>query len=95
MQIDPVVESSRPVHRRLIVYVEGPQDRAILKAWSPRAESVAFDWFTEAMEHFEAAEKHSPEGNDDARLRWNACARTIMERKLERAEDDDSPMLLE
>jgi len=36
LQIDPVVESSRPVHRRLIVYVEGPQDRAILKAWAYR-----------------------------------------------------------
>ena len=36
LRMDPVVESSRPVHRRLIVYVEGPQDRAILKAWAYR-----------------------------------------------------------
>jgi len=36
LRIDPVVEPSRPAYRRLIVYVEGPQDRAILKAWAYR-----------------------------------------------------------
>jgi hypothetical protein len=34
--MDPVVESSRPAPRRLILYVEGPQDCAILRAWSSR-----------------------------------------------------------
>jgi hypothetical protein len=36
LQIDPVAKSSRPASRRLILYVEGPQDRAIMKAWAYR-----------------------------------------------------------
>ena len=37
----------------------------------------AFDWLSEAMRHFERAEWLRPSGNDDARLRWNACARFL------------------
>jgi hypothetical protein len=33
--------------------------------------------FTEAMGHFEAAEKIRPPQNDDAMLRWNRCARLL------------------
>src|SRR4051812_4369308 len=33
------------------------------------------DWLEEAMQHFELAESLRPPGNDDARLRWNACVR--------------------
>jgi hypothetical protein len=32
----------------------------------------------EAMTHYERAEALRPHGNDDAILRWNACARAIM-----------------
>jgi hypothetical protein len=32
----------------------------------------------EAMQHYERAEALRPHGNDDAILRWNACARVIM-----------------
>ena len=32
-----------------------------------------------AMEHYERAEVFSPPGNDDAILRWNTCARVIMQ----------------
>jgi hypothetical protein len=35
------------------------------------------DWIAEAMRHFERAEGLRPTGNDDARLRWNACARFL------------------
>jgi hypothetical protein len=31
------------------------------------------------MEYFEKASKVSPSGNDDAILRWNTCARVIMQ----------------
>jgi hypothetical protein len=30
------------------------------------------------MAHYERAEKVRPPGNDDAVLRWNACARLLM-----------------
>jgi len=32
----------------------------------------------EAMRHYERAETLRPHGNDDAILRWNACARVLM-----------------
>ena len=34
------------------------------------------------MDLFEKAESIRPPGNDDALLRWNTCARTIMRYKL-------------
>ena len=33
----------------------------------------------EAMSHYEKAMTFAPPGNDDAILRWNTCARTIMQ----------------
>jgi len=33
----------------------------------------------EAMSHYERAMNFAPPGNDDAILRWNTCARTIMQ----------------
>ena len=42
----------------------------------------AYDWYLEAMEFFERAEKLSPPGNNDAILRWNTCARNIMQNRL-------------
>jgi hypothetical protein len=38
----------------------------------------AYDWMAEAMRHFERAEAIRPQGNDDAVLRWNTCARFLM-----------------
>jgi hypothetical protein len=37
----------------------------------------AHDWLAEAMRHFDRADTLRPAGNDDARLRWNACARFL------------------
>jgi|SRR5580704_17010082 hypothetical protein len=37
-----------------------------------------FHALREAMAHYERAETLRPHGNDDAILRWNACARAIM-----------------
>ena len=52
-----------------------------MMAGGPSA-AFAYDGFREAMEHFERAEEVRPEGNDDAVLRWNACARTIKSSNL-------------
>jgi hypothetical protein len=38
----------------------------------------AFEWLREAMSWYEKAEAIRPPTNDDAVLRWNACARLIM-----------------
>ena len=39
---------------------------------------IAYDWFKEAMGHFEKAAEVRPAGNDGAILRWNTCARILM-----------------
>jgi hypothetical protein len=39
----------------------------------------AIEWLKEAMSFFERAEAVRPAHNDDAVLRWNACARLLMQ----------------
>src|SRR5688572_17151266 len=39
--------------------------------------AAAYEWFRDAMEWYEKAEKIRPPGNDDALLRWNTCARIL------------------
>lgn len=54
----------------------------------------AYEWYLEAMEIFERAESVSPSGNNEAVLRWNTCARTIMQYNLqERPADAINPTL--
>jgi len=49
---------------------------------------------TEAMQWYERAEALRPSGNDDALLRWNTCARIIMQNKLvARSEEAYEPSL--
>ncbi len=49
-----------------------------------------FEWITEAMRHFDRAEALRPAGNEDARLRWNACARFLDRHPQLRAADERS-----
>jgi len=44
---------------------------------------AAYDWLRDAMEHYEQAEAIRPAGNDDSILRWNTCARMIMQNHLQ------------
>jgi hypothetical protein len=58
--------------------------------------SDAYDWLVEAMEWYEKAEGVRPPDNDDAQLRWNACARKIMDNKdLKPREEESFHPLLE
>src|SRR6476620_10497528 len=43
------------------------------------AASVAVEWLRDAMTCYERAEAVRPPHNDDSLLRWNACARLLME----------------
>ena len=52
--------------------------KALLRHAAPRSGPRAYEWLREAMTFFEKAEKLRPSNNDDALLRWNACARLIM-----------------
>ena len=57
----------------------------------------AYEWLREAMSFYEKAEAIRPHGNDDALLRWNACARLIMRdrRLVPSIEVRGEPLLLE
>jgi hypothetical protein len=44
--------------------------------------AFAYDGLRDAMDHYEKAEELRPEGNDDAKLRWNSCVRTIRRHHL-------------
>jgi hypothetical protein len=54
------------------------QAKAMLKQTGPRGRFATHDWLHKAMSHFAEAEQRRPEGNDDAILRWNSCARILM-----------------
>jgi len=51
---------------------------AWLRSDKPRCGPAAYECFLQAMGHFERAEAVRPPANDDALLRWNSCARMIM-----------------
>ena len=56
--------------------------KALLNQNGPGSSHAAYDCLREAMKCYEQAEAIRPPGNDDALLRWNACARIIMQNKL-------------
>ncbi len=54
----------------------------------------AYEKLNEAMRWYEKAETMRPPGNDDTLLRWNTCARLIMQNKLvPRPEEPYEPSL--
>ncbi|MFV1995646.1 MAG: hypothetical protein ACC661_09435, partial [Verrucomicrobiales bacterium] len=59
---------------------------AQLRGGAPGSAHNAYEWFHEAMGHYQAAEKASPSDNDDAILRWNTCLRLIERNRLEARE---------
>jgi hypothetical protein len=72
--------------------------RALLARGGPGATLTAGDWLRDAMQCFERAEAVRPAGNDDARLRWNACVRlTLRHPHLLASADEGSshPVMLE
>ena len=53
----------------------------VIFAHRPEAGPGVYDWLHKAMKWYEAAELHNQDGTDDARLRWNTCARMINNHK--------------
>lgn len=58
------------------------QGKALLDGRTPGSETGAYGWIVKAMGAFEHAEASRPPGNDEAILRWNACARLLRDRGL-------------
>ena len=69
--------------------------KAQLARGTPGAGSVAYEGLRRAMQEYERAESLRPAGDDNAILRWNTCARLIMDNHHLRPEPTDhpSPML--
>jgi len=67
------------------------EGRAMLDRGAARG--FAYECFREAMDLYEKAEAIRPEKNDDAILRWNSCARTIMNEKLVPPEKENVRLL--
>jgi hypothetical protein len=62
----------------------------------PGSGRVAHEWYVKAMEWFAKAEELQPPNIEDAKLRWNTCARMFMKHDSIRApEPDSTPQLLE
>ena len=70
--------------------------RALFVQPGPGARSAA-EWLQEAMHAYERAEALRPPDNDEARLRWNACARVFNAKPdlLERDEAPTAPVMSE
>jgi hypothetical protein len=62
------------------------QGKALLERNTPSSGAVAYSWLVEAMESYEQAGRVRPQGNDAALLRWNTCARMIMDDERVRPE---------
>lgn len=54
-------------------------------------ESAGSHWLHQAMREYERAEALRPPGNDDARLRWNACARLFNTHPALQRDDEEEP----
>ncbi|MBM3812667.1 MAG: hypothetical protein FJW20_13650 [Acidimicrobiia bacterium] len=54
----------------------------------------AYQCLREAMEFYLKAEAVRPQGNDDALLRWNACARTLMAHPEMHARPPETPRVV-
>ncbi|MGE0042833.1 MAG: hypothetical protein AB7H88_17835 [Vicinamibacterales bacterium] len=71
--------------------------RAIVARGGHGSTLPAGRWLRDAMQRFEAADAARPPGNDEARLRWNACVR-LAERHpnlLVTEEESGQPIMLE
>ena len=53
--------------------------KAVLKHDRPGSGRTAQEWLADAMRCYEKAEGIRPEENDEALLRWNTCARILMD----------------
>jgi hypothetical protein len=71
------------------------QAKAQLQHGHPGSGFEAYEFLREAMTYYEEAETIRPAGNDDALLRWNACARIIMGNRLEARPEENVEVQLE
>ncbi len=66
---------------------------ATLNSGNPGSNFDAYEWYIEAMELFEKAQTLAPPSNNDPILRWNTCARIIMQYDLKERPFENFPPL--
>jgi len=60
------------------------------------SDADAYEWYIEAMDFYEKADSVNEDSkNDDPILRWNTCARIIMQYNLKQRQLDDTQFTLE
>jgi hypothetical protein len=69
--------------------------KAILQRDSVASTATAVEWLREALAFFDRAEAIRPAHNDDAVLRWNACARLLAHLPDVQPEPREEPIQLE
>lgn len=69
--------------------------RTQLHRTAPGGGNTAYHLLRKAMQCYETAENIRPNNNDEALLRWNTCARTIMSEQLKPSPAQDSIIMLE
>ena len=69
--------------------------KAVLHRDRYAATATAAEWLREAMDLFQRAEAIRPAHNDDAVLRWNACARLLQHLPEPQPEAREEPIQLE
>lgn len=85
-------EYKREYYGGIILEREG---KAALSREFPDSKHDAYEWLHDAMEAFERAEMLSMSDNNDAKLRWNACSRTIAKHHLTPRPKEDKRKLHE
>jgi hypothetical protein len=77
--------------------VQERRAKALLKHGTRRSGPSVYEWLRIAMDRYEAADAIRPANNDDARLRWNACARLIASNRdlVPMADEPSEPLLSE
>ena len=103
--IQPAFDRARALLPRLTSayarsYYEGilceRRGKAHFRSGNPMAGTMTFEWLEMAMGFYERAEAIRPQGDDDAVLRWNSCARMLMANDSIKAPvDDPSESMLE
>lgn len=68
--------------------------QAHLDKGGPGSGALVYDWLRQAMDHYTDAEPLRPQGNDDALLRWNTCARILNNRPDVRPRPEDATVHL-
>jgi hypothetical protein len=71
------------------------QGAAALSSSLPGTDFDAYMWYREAMQFYEKADEINKGENNDPILRWNTCARIIMESHLHERPSDDYQTMLE